>query len=373
MKIAFIGIRGIPVIYSGFESFSESLSINLVKKGYDISVYCRSSYVDSKIKIYKGVNLITLPTFKSKNFETFIHSFLSTVHTCIFLRPKIIYYLGVGNTIFTLFPRFFGIKTVVNVDGLDWKREKWGFIAKFYLRLSESIAVVFPNRIITDSQFIKKYYIEKFNKTTTYIPYGFDPTLNREYSLLREKLLKKYNLKRNKYFVWVGRTVPENHIEELVIAFKNVKTDFKCLIISDNFYQSEYGDYIRKIIETDKRIVLTGFLLKNEYAVLTKNSFCYVETKRSGGTHPSLIEAMGLGCLIVSNNSVANKQILKNSAFYYNIRNYVESLAKALEKILSLNQDKKNKGLKLRSKKIVNTEFNFELIAKKYAEFFNNV
>lgn len=371
MKIAIIGIRGIPVIYSGFESFTENLSTDLAKKGYNITVYCRSPYVDRNTKIYKKVKLVTLPTLKSKNFESIIHGFFSTVHACFFLRPKTIYYLGVGNSILSIIPRVFGIRTVVNVDGLDWRREKWGFIAKSYLKLSEYVATIFPNKTITDSLFIKRYYREKYNKKTTYIPYGFDENLNKTDSLLEKKLLKKYKLKINRYLVWVGRIVPENHLEELIIAFQKVKTNYQCLIIGDDLYKSKYKNYIKELSKHDERIIFTGFLPKKNYAVLVKNSFCYVETKRSGGTHPSLIEAMGLGCLIISNDSVANKQILRDITIYYNIEQAIESLRKILRKILNMNSSQLIKRIKLKSKMITNIKYNFRLITKKYIDLFN--
>jgi len=366
MQIALIGIRGIPVIYSGFESFAENLAVTLASKGENIYVYCRSPYVDKRVKKYKKVNLISLFTLKSKNFESIIHGFIATFHACFFLRPQIIYYFGVGNAIFTLTPRFFGIKTIINVDGLDWKREKWGFIARAYLKLSEYIAVIFPNQTITDSLYIKKYYRDKYNKETTYIPYGFDENLNKTDNLLEKKLLKKYNLKNNKYFIWVGRIVPENHLEELIIAFQKVKTDYKCLIIGDDLYQSEYKNYIKELSKTDERIIFTGFLPKREYAVLVKNSFCYVETKRSGGTHPSLIEAMGLGCLIVSNDHSSNKHILNNNAIIYNVRG--NDLIQVLEFVISNKFKSKISLYKIESKQIILRYYNFQTIIKQYLQ-----
>lgn len=366
MKIALIGIRGIPVIYSGFESFAENLATALALKKNEMYVYSRSPYVDKRIQKYKNVNLITLFTVRSKNTESIIHSFLATFHACFILKPKIIYYFGVGNAIFTLLPRFFGIKTIINVDGLDWKREKWGPIAKIYLKFSEFIATIFPNKTITDSLFIKKYYHDKYNKETTYIPYGFDESLNKTERSLKRQLFKKYGLKAKKYFVWVGRIVPENHLEELIIAFKKLKTDFKCLIIGNDLYQSRYKSYIKGLSKDDNRIIFTGFLPKKDYAILVKSSFCYVETKRSGGTHPSLIEAMGLGCLIVSNNHSSNKHILDNNALIYNIKE--NDLIQVLKLVVSDKFKSVIFHYKIRSKQIISRYYNFQTILEQYLQ-----
>jgi glycosyltransferase involved in cell wall biosynthesis len=262
MKISIIGIRGIPVIYSGFESFAESLAVYLAKKKYKVYLYCRSPYIDTTKKQYKNANLISIPTLKSKNLESFIHSFLSTIHTIIFIRPKIIYYLGVGNAIFTLIPKLFGIKTLINVDGLDWRRRKWSKIVSFYLRISQYLATILPSTTITDSLYMKHYYLAHYGKKTKYIPYGFDEKLLTLGKNLEGKIFKKYKIEKHKYFVWVGRIVPDNYLEELIYAFKKLKTNFNCLIIGDDIYRSSYKKDILNIAKIDKRIIFTGFVSK---------------------------------------------------------------------------------------------------------------
>jgi len=326
-KIAIIGIRGLPVIYSGFESFIEVLAPELVNKGFDMWVYNRSPYVKANKKKYHGVNLITLPTLQSKNFETIIHSFLSTLHACLLLKPKVIYYLGLGNSPLTIIPKIFKIKTVINVDGLDWRREKWGTLAKAYLRIAEYLATKIPDRIITDSKYMHQYYLDKYQKQTEYITYPFDIKLLRKYKG-EKNLLAKYNLIKNKYFVWVGRLVPENKVEILLEAFKQIKTDYKCVIIGDDFYNSAYKNKIYELIDSDRRMVRTGFLPRNKYASLLKNAFCYVETKCSGGTHPSLIEAINMNLLILKITEKITKYNKKSVRTFNNceIDKLIESL-----------------------------------------------
>jgi glycosyltransferase involved in cell wall biosynthesis len=371
MKIALIGIRGIPVIYSGFESFAKNLATALANKGENIYVYCRSPYVDKKVKKYKEVNLISLFTLKNKNFESIIHSFIATFHACFFLRPQIIYYLGVGNAIFTLFPRFFGVRTIINVDGLDWRREKWGIIAKSYLRISQYLATIFPNATITDSLYMKEYYLKQYEKKTTYISYYFDRKLLILGKKSEDKTLFRYGLKKRKYFVWVGRMVPDNHLEELIYAFKKLKTNHKCVIIGDDTFASSYKKFILNLSADDKRIIFTGFLEKEKYAQLVRSSFCYVETKRSGGSHPSLIEAMGLGCFIVSDNNIANKKIIEKGAiFYENIQR-----KKTLLKILRLIVNERNEHIfnkyRKTSRSICIKKFNENKILSQYDHLFN--
>lgn len=308
MKIVIIGIRGIPVIYSGFESFIGNLAPDLVKRGFAVTVYCRSHYIKKKIRDYKGVNLVYLPTFQNKYLETFFHSFISTLHSCFFLRPKLIYFLGVGNSPFILLARLFKIKTVINVDGLDWKREKWGWLASQYLRFCQWLTTKTAHIIITDSIFMQKYYLKTYKKETTYIPYGFYPKFKEN-----KKILKKYNLKKNQYLVWVGRLVPDNHLEELLEAFIKLNSNYKCVIIGDSNYEDNYKKVIYKYAEKDKRIIFTGFLLRDDYATLVKNALCYIETKSSGGTHPSFIEAQGWNGLVLQPDYLINNKFIKKN------------------------------------------------------------
>lgn len=329
MKIALIGIRGIPVVYSGYETFSEIISTELVKKGHAVTVYCRGAYVDPSRKWHKGVRLITLPTFASKNFDTIIHSFLSTIHACFF-RYDAILFLSVGNSIFSILPRIFGIRTVVNVDGMDWKRKKWGWFAKKFLNYSEYLATILPNAIVTDSHFIKSYYTEKYQKQSHYIPYGgFIGNSTQD-----TKILKKYSLKKRSYFIWNGRIVPDNHIDELVNAYKKVKTRFNCLILGDDLYKSEYKKALHALAASDKRVVFPGFLAHSVAEALVRNAYAYIETKRSGGTHPSLVEAMSVGTLIISDDCTANKEVLGETALFYGQDKGAHGLAQRMNAIL---------------------------------------
>ncbi len=364
MKIALIGIRGIPVIYSGFEVAAEKISTDLVKRGHEVTVYCRHSYVNSGKKTLNGVKLITLPAPKSKNWETFVHSLLSTLHAVLFERYDLICYFGVGSSLFSIFPRLLRTKTVINVDGLDWKREKWGLIGRTYLALSEYLAVILPNRIITDSLFIQKYYEKKFNKKSKYIPYGFYKEKKSSNSALR-----RFGFKRRQYLVWVGRFVPDNHTDELIKAFSKLNTEIKCVIVGDDINESGYKKKILKDGKKNKRIVFTGFLKRVSYASVVRNALAYVETKRSGGTHPSLVEAMGFGSLILSNNHHANKEVLGDAAMYYKIGSLTD-LEEKLKWVIDKKNYKKQDVLRKSIKQRATQKYSWESIVDVYEKFF---
>ena len=176
MNIAIMGTRGIPANYGGFETFAEQLAIRLVENGHKVTVYGRSTNIKYEGKFYKGVRIRLLPTIKHKYFDTVFHTFLCALDTL--LRDfEVILICNSANSLFSFIPRLTGKKVIVNVDGLEWKRGKWNVFGKTFYKLSEFLATCLPNSIVTDALCIQKYYLKKFNKTSTFIPYGV-PTHN---------------------------------------------------------------------------------------------------------------------------------------------------------------------------------------------------
>ena len=153
LRIAIMGIRGIPANYGGFETFVEALSTRLVTKGHHITVYCRSNSVHCPEGVYMGVELVLLPTVKHKYFDTVAHTFLSVFH-CLRRKYDVILICNSVNSIFSFVPRIVGTRVAVNVDGLEWQRSKWNIFGKWVYRISEYFATILPNQVVTDSRFI---------------------------------------------------------------------------------------------------------------------------------------------------------------------------------------------------------------------------
>jgi len=359
MKVAIIGVRGIPVTYSGFETLAESLSVLLVQKGHELTVYGRSRYVDPKRKTYRGVKLITLPAIRGKNWESFSHSLISTIHAILFEKFDAICYFGVGNATLCLLPKLASIKTLLNVDGLDWRREKWGIAGKIFLRFSERIACFIPDIVVTDSSYIHNYYLKNYHKETHLIPYGYS-----DYKKKDPQILQKLKLKKGQYLLWSGRLVPDNHPEEVIQAFLQTKTKAPLVMVGDDPMESRYKNNLYKTARSDKRIIFTGFLKHDSYMELQKYCLAYIETKRSGGTHPALVEAMGNGCLIVSNNHATSKEVLGKSALFYQSGS-VTSLA---AKIKMLENPQKYQRLRLEAKKRAEQKYSWSKVIQLYEQ-----
>src|SRR5581483_11119880 len=195
MRIALLGTRGIPARYGGFETFAEELSTRLAARGHEVTVYCRSKHSEPS---YRGVSLVYFPTLKHKYFDTIVHTFLSTVHL-LFHRRRVALYCNAANALFTFWPRILGIPVALNVDGVEQKRKKWNTIAKTWYLLSERLATWFPNAVVTDAEKIREYYLERYSKTTVFIPYGAEIG-----KVATDRVLRYLGLEAGQYFLYVS-------------------------------------------------------------------------------------------------------------------------------------------------------------------------
>ncbi|MFC2140474.1 glycosyltransferase [Candidatus Auribacterota bacterium] len=325
--IAFTGIRGIPASYSGFETFVENFARILVKFGFKVTVYNRSSYNKKRKDSFYGVQIVSLPTIKNKFLDTFIHTFLALLHSFT-KKYDLIYICGVGNSLLSFMPRLLGKKVILNVDGLDWRREKWEPFAKKFLKFSERISICFPNITLTDSKTVKTYYKKNYQKNIHCIPYF----VQIRKSSSRETL-KQYHLTKDKYILFVGRLVPENNVHQLISAYQRIETDCKLVIIGDAPYSKQYINNIKQY--QNDRIIFTGYLFKKAYQELSSHAYFFVLPGRAGGTRVVLLEQMALGNCILVNNSPNNLEVLEEYGLSYDGLKKEETLVDSLNYLLN--------------------------------------
>ena len=165
LKIAFLGARGIPARYSGFETFYEQLALRLVDRGHHITVYNRSHFIKDVEKEYNGVCIVTLPSITSKHLETITHTFIASLHA-MFCRFDVVYYCIVGNSPLVWIPRISGSKVLLNVDGEDWAREKWTWFARWYQKKCEQVSTKTSQVIIADAHAIQERYKKVYGAET---------------------------------------------------------------------------------------------------------------------------------------------------------------------------------------------------------------
>jgi glycosyltransferase involved in cell wall biosynthesis len=326
MRVAMIGIKAIPARFGGFETAVDEISRGLVALGHEVIVYNRAGMSNSSGRWYEGVELITLPTLKSKNLSTICHAFLATLDV-IFRRADVVHYFTTGATLFAPLPRLSGKKIVCSVDGTDWQRAKWGPFARWYLRLSEWLAVMFCHGLISDSKDVMAYFQERYHASSSCIVYG-----TQEYRSKNTDLLERFGLENESYVLFVGRLVPENNVHHLIRAFERTKTDKKLVIMGDDPWER---DYVRGLKSTqDKRIVFTGGVYGDGYAQLQQHAYLFVLPDEVGGTHPALVEAMGFGNCVLVNDTPSNLEVIAASGFRYRGRDGAEDLRHQLQMLL---------------------------------------
>lgn len=331
MKIAFMGIRGIPASYSGFETFVEGIATRLVQRGHDVTVYNRSTHVTYREPVYKGVHLVRLPTIPTKHLDTITHTFLSVLHG-LFKRYDIVYICGVGNSLPSVVFRLTGTKVVLNVDGADWERKKWGAFARWFLRTSERMATVFPDVVNADSLAVQRYYKEQYNKQSIFIPYGTELDQRTPDD---SQTLGKYGLEPDGYILFVGRLVPENNAHQLISAYKRIATDKKLVIVGDAPYADAYKAGLKQSAAGDAKIVFTGYVFGEDYKSLMRNASVYVLASEVGGTHPVLIEALAAGNAVIINNIPSSLEVIGGAGIAYDGKKGADSLSDKLSLLLT--------------------------------------
>ncbi len=330
-SIAFIGTRGVPASYSGFETFVEEAGSRLAQRGWTVTVYNRSTHVKYKADTYKGMKLVKLPTIPAKATDTIVHTFLSVIHL-LFHKHDIVYICGVGNSILAWIPRIRGMKVVLNVDGADWQREKWGTFARWFLRTSERIATITPDVVIADARAVQEYYRRYYNFETVFIPYGTDFTTDTG-----TDVLEKFGLEPDKYVLFVGRMVPENNAHILIQAFRLLgkeAQDIKLVIVGDAPYAEDYKRHLREIAGEDPRIVFTGYQFGRAYRQLSHYATVFVLASGVGGTHPVLVEQMGFGNCVIASDTPANKEVLGDAGLIFRLKEAPGSLGDCLRKVI---------------------------------------
>lgn len=309
MRIAMIGIKAIPARFGGFETAVDHISRGLVSLGHEVVVYNRSGMSSHIGDSYQGVRLVTLPTAKTKNLSTIAHAFLATLHV-LFHPVDVVHYFTTGTTLFVPLVRIAGMKAVCSVDGTDWQRAKWGGFARRYLKLSEKLAVLFCNRLISDSEDVKRYYQQEYHAESTCIPYG-----TRQCTTDATDWLDRFDLRPRDYVLFVGRLVPENNIHHLIKAFESVCSDKRLVIVGDDPWERDYVKQLKST--TDARVIFTGGVYGDGYEQLQRNAYLFVLPDEVGGTHPALVEAMGFGNCVLVNDTPSNVEVIGDAGFSY--------------------------------------------------------
>ncbi len=306
MKIAVVGTRGFPGVQGGVEKHCEKLYTHLAEKGCcDISVFTRKPYTSLQITKYKGVTLIPVGCPRSKFFEAIVHTFICVLRARK-LKPDIVHIHAIGPSFFTPIARALRMKVVVTSHGPDYKREKWSFHAKAFLRLCERIGMIFANEVIAISNNIAEDIKRNYGRDVKVIPNGVEIPQPAE----TRKILEKYNLHERKYFLAVGRFVPEKGFHNLITAFSSLDfKDYKLVIAGDADHEDNYSRDLKEQAGKCKNVVLTGLVSDQPLRELYSHAALFVLPSYYEGLPIALLEAMSYGLPCIASDIPANKGI----------------------------------------------------------------
>ena len=309
LKIALLGSRGIPASYGGYETLMEELSTRLAERGHQITVYCRSQYTPKVMTEYRGVELVVLPTIRTKHLDTPVHTLLSCLHASQRSFDAALVVNG-ANAPFVPLLRSAEIPVALHVDGIERRRAKWGIFGRTVYAISERLATFVPDALITDAQVVRHYYLDRWGAESSVITYGVEPQHESP-----GEVLQNLGLESRGYFLYVSRFEPENNPHRVAAAYRQVPGDIPLVMVGGAPYAR---DFVRSFTEdADPRIVFPGPVYGRGYRELLSHSLAYIHATEVGGTHPALVEAMGYGNAVIVNDAPENREVAGDTAIYF--------------------------------------------------------
>ncbi len=315
MKVAIIGTVGVPANYGGFETLVEQLVCHNQNEDLQYAVYCSKKSYNNERWVYRGAKIEYIG-LNANGIQSIPYDIISLIKAS--RRSDVILILGVSGCSFLPIYRLFSKKKlVINIDGLEHRRDKWNKWVRKFLKYSEKQAVKYGNVIVTDNKGISDYVLEEYGKISELIAYGGDHVLMNVSIEEQDNILKEYGLTKNDYSLGICRIEPENNVHTILEAYD--KYQDKRLVFIGNWQKSEYG---RNLLEKYKdshniKLMSAVYDLKKLYA-LRNNCSLYLHGHSAGGTNPSLVEAMFFAKPIIAFDCVYNRESTENKAIYFN-------------------------------------------------------
>lgn len=320
-RVALVGTRGVPAHYGGFETAVEEVGRRLVERGHDVVVYCRTAGDEPRPEEYLGMRLVHLPALRRRSLETLSHTGLSVAHLLAH-RPDVAFVFNAANSPWLPFLRAARVPVATHVDGLEWRRGKWGPTGRRYYRVAEQLAVRWSDALIADAQGIADYYAAEFGAPTELLAYGAPRVTGLDGSRLSE-----LGLTSGGYHLVVARFEPENHVAEIVEGYVRSSATLPLVVVGSAPYSDEYTARVRDA--ADERVRFLGGVWDSELLdTLYAHTATYLHGHSVGGTNPSLLRAIGAGAATVAFDVAFNREVLRADGRYFS---GVEDLAARVE------------------------------------------
>lgn len=359
-RLNILGIRGVPASHGGFETFAEKLSLYLVAQSWEVTVYCQEDGDGSVYEsAWEGVRRVHVPVSRSGATGTVIFDWKAA--KLVTKESGLCLTLGYNTAAFNVLQRLKGQTNIINMDGIEWKRDKWGMVAKTWFWLNERAGCWVGNHLVADHPKIKDHLATRVSeKKITMIPYGGDDVLSADKSVLSD-----YGLTANNFSVIIARPEPENSFLEMVRAFSKA-TRNHTLVVLGNF-KPEENSFHKEVMDAASNEVLFPGAIYDQKIVQALRFYArfYLHGHRVGGTNPSLVEALGAGCAVIAHNNHFNRWVAGEGAAYFTDEQDCERVFDTL-----LNDAAKQVAMKRTSRVRFEERFTWQKVLEEYEQLF---
>ncbi|MGH2515736.1 MAG: glycosyltransferase family 4 protein [Ktedonobacterales bacterium] len=295
MRIAMLGLKGIPATYGGVERYTEEVAVRLAARGHEVFVYCRSHYTTREIarKPYQGVHLVRLPSLNRRTTDTLSHTLLSTLDV-LRRHPDVVIYHSLGNALFAPAPRLLGTPTALVLHGQEWREDKWAGVPRRFFQASERAAFSWASRVCVIARWLQDDLRVRYGRESTFVSTGVALPEPRPAARL-----DLFGLDRHRYLLFVGRLVPEKEVHTLLEAYRGLETDMPLVIVGDAQRQDRYLDEMHAL--AGPNVQFLGFRYGTDLADLYSNAYLYILPSAAEGIALTLLEAMAYhNCVVIS-------------------------------------------------------------------------
>lgn len=344
-KVSIVGTVGVPACYGGFETLVENILDDGILER-NIAVYCSSKNYKTKMSSYKNANLLYIP-LNANGIQSIPYDILSLFHSAIKGSENILI-LGVSGAIALPFIKLFSKANIItNIDGLEWRRDKWGNLAKKFLKFSERLAVKYSDVVVADNKGIADYVVDEYGIEPKIIAYGGD-----------HAVIDKLNLSNGNYALALCRIEPENNVEMILKSFSQTNKKLKFI---GNWNNSEFGRHMKTTYEGYENIEIMApvYELSALFELRQKSSF-YVHGHSAGGTNPSLVEMMHFEKPIFAFDCNYNRASTEEKASFF-------SNTEELTKLINLPVSDDNA---FHMKEIADRRYTWKIVKQQYFDLF---
>lgn len=309
-----LGIRGVPAQHGGFETFADHFAQFLVREGWRVVVYCQEEAIEENDKIWhdhwNGVQLVNIAVKNTGSWGSIVFDWISTRHAAN--AGDLVLTLGYNTALFCLWYRLKGVPNIINMDGIEWKRKKWSFLAKVWFYFNERMGCWFGNHLIADHPEIKAHLATRVDANKiTMIPYG-----GNHVNIADVELIAGYGLQVGQYAILIARPEPENSLLEIVQAFSRCFRGIYLVVLGSLDKHNPYHAAVKAAASAEVKFV--GAIYDQEIVeALRYYALFYAHGHQVGGTNPSLVESLGADNAILAHDNPFNRWVAGDAACYF--------------------------------------------------------